>query len=80
MLVRTVISLNKDDKKWLDKKASKDHIPMTEMVRRAIAHYRHCEDVNNLSANKSILQETSGIWTKGDGLSYQEKIRSEWDE
>lgn len=79
MLVRTVISLNKEDKKWLDKKAAKDHTTMTEMVRRALNHYRQCENAHTSSANKAILQETSGLWSKGDALKYQQKIRDEWD-
>ena len=26
----------------------------------------------------SLLDSTQGIWTKGDGLDYQQKIREEW--
>jgi hypothetical protein len=26
----------------------------------------------------SLLEQTKGIWTKGDGLTYQRKLRQEW--
>jgi hypothetical protein len=28
---------------------------------------------------EELLSKTKGIWQKGDGLSYQENIRKEWD-
>ena len=27
---------------------------------------------------EDLLDKTKGIWTKGDGLEYQQKIREEW--
>jgi hypothetical protein len=29
---------------------------------------------------KKIVQSTIGIWDKGNGLAYQEKLRAEWDQ
>jgi len=26
----------------------------------------------------TLLDNTQGIWTKGDGLEYQQKVRDEW--
>ena len=26
----------------------------------------------------TLLDKTKGIWTKGDGLTYQQKMREEW--
>jgi len=26
------------------------------------------------------LKNTTGIWKKGDGLAYQEKLRAEWEQ
>jgi hypothetical protein len=31
--------------------------------------------VNNFD---DLLEQTKGIWTKGDGLTYQRKLRQEW--
>ncbi|MFZ2088052.1 MAG: hypothetical protein WAU47_05720 [Desulfobaccales bacterium] len=28
---------------------------------------------------KRIVQSTTGIWVKGDGLACQEKLRAKWD-
>lgn len=39
-MVRTVISLDPDDKRWLDSKAREEKVAMTEVVRRAVKHYR----------------------------------------
>lgn len=30
-------------------------------------------------ALNQLLSETSGIWSAGDGLEYQRRIRAEWD-
>lgn len=32
-------------------------------------------DVNDFD---SLLENTKGIWTHGDGLTYQRKLRQEW--
>jgi hypothetical protein len=29
---------------------------------------------------KGLVQSTTGIWNKGDGLAYQEKLRAGWDD
>ncbi len=77
-MVRTVISLDPEDKAWLDKKAKQEKVPMTELVRRAIRRYR--EDSESPSADfAEVLRRTSGIWQAGDGLEYQRRLREEWD-
>jgi hypothetical protein len=73
-MTRTVISLDADIKKWIDAKAAQDGVPMTELVRRALQQYREREE----QAVERLLSETSGIWTAGDGLPYQQNLREEW--
>lgn len=37
---RTIISLTQEDKEWLAQRARAEHVPVTELVRRAIGLYR----------------------------------------
>ena len=75
--VRTVISLSREDKMWLDAEAEREGVSMTEMVRTAVRGLRRAKgaDVDDLD---SLLQRTRRRWRRGDGLSYQRRIRSDW--
>ena len=73
-MTRTVVALDNDIKKWIDAKAARDGVPMTELVRRALQQYREHEE----QSVELLLSETSGIWTSGDGLQYQQNLRDEW--
>lgn len=76
-MVRTVISLEKDDKDWLDKRASEEGVPMTELIRRAVRLLRAHSQLQRPEWD-DLLTRTSGIWKHGDGLEYQERMRGEW--
>ena len=76
-MVRTVISLDPDDKAWLDRQARRERTPMTRLVRRAIQRLRK-ESEAHPSRFDLLLRETSGSWKFGDGLAYQRKLRGEW--
>ena len=76
---RTVISLDHDDKAWLDQQAQREHVPMTEIVRRAIRSYRQAIETRSVPSVDDLLKQTRGIWTKGDRLAYQRELRDEWD-
>jgi len=73
-MVRTVISLDVDIKNWIDIKAVRDGVTMTELVRRALRQYREREE----QSVERLLSETSGTWTADDGLRYQQGLRDEW--
>jgi hypothetical protein len=73
-----VISLDPTEKRWLDQQARAEGVPMTEIVRRAIRCFREASS-EEAPSFEDLLQATRGIWTKGDGLAYQRKIRDEWD-
>ena len=77
-MVRTVVSLDPEDKAWLDRVAQDERVTMTEIVRRAIRRLRDQsgEPRKNFDA---LLAETAGIWREGDGLKCQQKLRAEWD-
>jgi len=77
---RTVIGLDAEDKDWLDRRARKERVSMTEIVRRAIRRYR--QEMGNEPNDDihALLQQTRGSWCGSDGLEYQNRIREEWDE
>jgi len=76
---RTIISLEETDKAWLHQEARRRHVPMTEIVRRAVRAYRRQTEPRNRTDLDEVLECTRGIWTHGDGLEYQRAIRAEWE-
>lgn len=76
-MVRTVVSLEKKDKRWLDGAAAAEGVPMTELIRRAVRLLRE-QSRRERPAWDDLLDQTSGSWALGDGLRYQRKIRREW--
>jgi len=78
-MVRTVISLSEDDKRWLDAEAARQGVTMTELVRRAVGDLRRRARPEKPDF-ETLLDELSGTWEHGDGLEYQRKIRAEWEE
>ncbi len=77
-MVRTIISLDPDDKAWLDRKARQEGVPMTRLVRRAVRRFRK-ESESSPSRFDTLLRETSGMKSFGDGLKHQRRLRREWD-
>lgn len=73
-MTRTVVAIDNDIKQWIDIKAAQEGVPMTELVRRALRLYREHEE----QSIDMLLSKTSGIWTAGDGLEYQQGVRDEW--
>ena len=76
-MTRTLISLDADDKAWLDRKAREERVPMTRLVQRAIKQLRKQAE-ENPSGFTRLLRETAGTWKAGDGLAYQRTLRTEW--
>ncbi len=79
-MIRTLISLDPEDKHWLDRKAEEEEVSMTQLVRIAIRRYREeCEA--DLPTLDRLLDETSGILRgEDDGLAVQLRLRGEWAE
>lgn len=77
-MTRTVISLDPQDKAWLDKEAKERHVPMTRIVREAVRRLRKDREVTAPDF-KQILKKTAGIWRGEDGLPCQRAIRTEWN-
>jgi hypothetical protein len=74
---RTLISLPAEDKRWLIDYSRAHGISIAEAVRRGIHNLKLSERQNLYAA---LLNRTQGLWRKGDGLGYHEKIRAEWDD
>lgn len=76
-MVRTIISISEDDKRWLEERAAQEGIPMTEVVRRALRQMREKAEREE-PPTETLLSQTQGLWTKEDGLEYQRRLRGEW--
>lgn len=77
-MIRTVISLDAEDKAWLDRTARCQRKTMTQLVRQAVRRLRQ-ESQSDPTQFDRLLHDTHGIWKSGDGLAYQKKLRREWD-
>ncbi len=72
---RSPVSFDVDDKQWLEKKSAETGKSMSYIIRTAVKKLRESEE----KTFDSLLNQTSGIWTQGDGLEYQQRAREEWD-
>lgn len=72
---RTIITLPEEDKKWLQSYSRAHDISLAEAVRQGVQKLRIAEQQE---LYRSLVNSTKGIWKKGNGLEYQESIRSEW--
>jgi hypothetical protein len=79
-MARILVNLDPNDKAWLDREAQARNLPMTELVRQAVRSYRIRQESHGLSSLQSALRHTAGIWQHGDGLTYQRRLRDEWNE
>ena len=76
-MTRTIISLDPDDKAWLARMAKRERTPMTELVRRAVRQFRK-QSGSETTPFDTLLGKTAGLWTQGDGLAFQDRLRGEW--
>ena len=77
-MTRTMIDLNADEKAWLKTYAAQQGTSMAEVVRSAIRRLRQSSETGDQSFLDELLDQTKGIWTRGDGLEYQKSLRNEW--
>lgn len=75
---KTLVNLDADDKAWLDQEAGRRRVPMTELVRQAVRSFRLREQGQAEPDLAEVLTVTSGLWQQGDGLDWQQRMRSEW--
>lgn len=75
-MVRTIIALDEDDKRWLDERAHAEGVPMAALIRRAVGHLRALESTRDRRVE--LLAASSGLGSGEDGLSQQRRMRDEW--
>ncbi len=76
---KTLINLEHEDKAWLDREARRRQVPMTELVRQAVRSFRVTEESRQRPNLRRALARTAGLWRRGDALTWQERLRGEWD-
>lgn len=80
-MIRTLISLEDEDKRWLDRRAEEEGTTMAQVVRTAVKRYREqCGLEAGEPSMEELLRRTSGLWKGGDGLEAQLRLRAEWEE
>jgi hypothetical protein len=72
---RAIITISDQEKQWLGSYTKTHGISMAEAIRRGIACLKASQ---SLASYQKTVSDTKGIWSKGDGLKYQERLRSEW--
>ena len=77
-MARTLITLDDQAKAWLASQAKAERVSMNEIVRRAVDRLR--AEYERTQALSRGLRETAGIWTHGDGLDWQNRLRDEWED
>jgi len=75
---RTTISLGPEDRDWLAHRAEVEHVPQTEVVRRALQLYRKKAEAQKTQSFEELARLTSGIRKGEDGLIVQQHLRDEW--
>lgn len=73
MMPQSRASLNPEIQAWLERRAAIEGVSIDEIMSRAIALLRQREESAEL-----LLNATRKIWTEGDGLLYQKRLREEW--
>ncbi|MCR4303669.1 MAG: hypothetical protein NUV63_05510 [Gallionella sp.] len=75
---RTIISLEPEERDWLAHRAQVEHVPQTEVVRRALQLYRKKSETRGTQSFEELARLTSGIRQGEDGLVVQLHLRDEW--
>ena len=69
--MRTLVTFEDEQIRALDTLARRQRVSRAELIRRAVD--RFLEEKTSGDDLPSF-----GLWDGGDGLAYQEKLRSEW--
>ena len=74
---RMIVTISEDDKKWLDGYSKAKDISVAEAVRQGIYKLK---EANSNNPYRTLAKKTIGVWRQGDGLEYQQRLRSEWND
>ena len=73
-MTRIILSLEEQDKAWLEQQAAEQGVSMAAVIRSALRSQRKKSE----PSLEALLAETRGTWKSGDGLKYQRRVRGEW--
>jgi hypothetical protein len=76
-MIRTIIGLDPEDKRWLEQQAKSRKTSIASLIRQAVKLMRQEVEIEAPSFD-ILLERTQGIWTQGDGLAYQQALREDW--
>ena len=78
MTTRTIVTLDMDDKAWLDRYSRRHRVSAAEVVRRALRSYR---DQSRPSSLAAVVRDTRGAWApRGeDAQERVDRLRDEWE-
>jgi len=77
-MVRTIISLSTDLKRWLDRYSREHHQSTAETIRAAIKQFQ--QNASHKTHRDSLMKTAGILDNKVDGVKYVRKLRKEWDE
>jgi len=72
---RMIITISEQEKQWLGNYSKAHNISIAEAIREGISYLKESQ---SQALYQKTVNETMGLWAKGDGLEYQEQLRSEW--
>ncbi len=61
-MIRTVFRLEPEEKEWLRRSARSEHLPMAEVLRRAVRHYRVRREAPEPSPSQLLLWSDPALW------------------
>jgi len=72
---RIIITIPPEDKTWLESYSKAHNISTAEAVRQGI---RRLRQLSTQDTYQTLIESTRCVWREGDGLTYQQRLRSEW--
>ena len=76
-MVRTIVTLEESDKRWLDRYSGRHGNSTAETIRLAIKEF---QKKSRAADYQKVLKDTSGIFeSKEDSVKSVRKLREEWD-
>ena len=75
-MVRTLVSIEESDKRWLDRYSDKHKQSTAETIRLAI---REFQKKSRESGYRTVLKDTMGLFKgREDSVKFVRKLRNEW--
>lgn len=76
-MIRTIVTIEETDKRWLDRFSAKHHQSTAETIRMAIKEY---QQKSRQDYYHSALDGTAGLLkSKDDSVRFVKKLREEWE-